>query len=156
MTGGDSPRQPVPRAVIDAVAGRPTVGEWDVMVPILTVDRDGYPHVCLLSRAELDADDERVYAVLASSTTIGVRRSRRATLLTVGADAATYTKLDVASTHEDNGRLLVIFTVAAVRRDGIGIPLRPPAYLVTETLAAQENWARSTALLTRGRCLGGR
>ena len=43
--------------------------------PILTVDGDGYPHVCLLSCAELAADEYHVFAVVASGTTIeNIRR----------------------------------------------------------------------------------
>lgn len=138
----------VPDTVVGACSGRPTIGEWEAMLPLLTLDSNGYPHVCLLSRAELDADEERVYAVIASATTIAnLRASGRATLVTVDSDAATYTKLDAESTSEDGGWLLVTFTVAAVKRDSIGIPLRPPSYRVEESIAIKEDWARSARLL---------
>lgn len=141
----------VPDEVRAAIDGRPTIGEWDVMLPLLTVDDSGFPHVCLLSRAELDADAEQVYAVLASPTTIGnVRRDGMATLVVVDKDAAVYCKLrasGVTESTEDGDWLAVTFAVASVKRDGIGVPLRPPEYLVTESVQVDENWARSAKLL---------
>lgn len=138
----------VPVEVLEALAGRPMVGEWDVMLPLLTVDDGGFPHVCLLSRAELDADDQHVYAVLASPTTIAnVRRDGRATLVVVGEDAAVYCKLRAALSTDDWDWLGVTFAVESVKRDGIGIPLRAPKYLAAESVQVNENWARSAKLL---------
>ncbi|MCU1651950.1 MAG: hypothetical protein JWQ60_3099 [Pseudonocardia sp.] len=82
-----------------ALAGRPNVGDWDVMFPWLTIDDTGFPHGCLLSRAELDADRDRVHAVLASPATISnLRRHPQATLVGIDKHAATYAKLTVART----------------------------------------------------------
>lgn len=140
----------VPPELCAAVRGTPTIGTWDVMVPFLTVDEAGFPHVCLLSRAELDADAESVYAVLASPTTIAnLRRDGRATVIAVAQDAAVYCKLTAEKSIVDGGWLGVRFSVASVKRDGLNIPLRPPGYLVTTDLAGTENWAHSTDLMTR-------
>lgn len=84
----------MPVGIRDALVGRPAVGEWDPMFPLLTVDDAGFPHVCLLGRAELEADDAHLYAVLSSANTIAnLASSRRATLIVIGPDAATYCKL---------------------------------------------------------------
>lgn len=133
-----------------ALTGAPVVGQWDVMLPLLTVDDKGFPNVCLLSRAELDVDDERVYAVAASGTTVDNLWARgRATLIVVGDEAAVYCKLAAESLVPDGDWLAVTFRVESVKRDGNGIPLRPPRYLVAESLATEENWARSAKLLDR-------
>ncbi|MDT7630568.1 MAG: hypothetical protein QOI50_2498, partial [Pseudonocardiales bacterium] len=46
-----NPTAAIPVELRSALAGRPTVGDWDVMFPWLTIDDAGFPHVCLLSRA---------------------------------------------------------------------------------------------------------
>jgi len=139
-----------PPELREALAGRPSVGEWDAMFPFLTVDAAGFPHVCLLSRSELAVDDEHVYAVLASRTTIGnVRRDRRATLVAVGPDAAAYAKLTVAEFVADGSWLGVVCAVDSTKRDTLGIPLQPPRYLPTSGLAAAEDWDRAARLLAR-------
>lgn len=140
--------QPVPADVVAAVSGRPVSGEWEAILPLLTVDDNGYPHVCLLSRAEVAADRQHVYAVIASPTTIAnLQRCGRATLVVFGDTAATYTKLVVNSAQTSGRWLLVAFDVTTVKRDSIDIPLRPPTCRVNDDVAARENWARSAALL---------
>lgn len=59
--GGDDKRKApemIPPEVVTALAGQPVVGSWKSMFPLLTVDGSGFPHVCLLSRAELRADQQ--------------------------------------------------------------------------------------------------
>ncbi|MBV9047720.1 MAG: hypothetical protein JOY58_05605 [Solirubrobacterales bacterium] len=63
---------------------------------MLTVDADGFPHVCLLSRAELEAGVSEIRGVIASQTTsANLKRSRRATLMVIDPAAAWYCKLEV-------------------------------------------------------------
>lgn len=140
----------IPDEVREAVYGLPFPGSWDEMVTLLTVDEDGHPHVCLLSRSELDADHERIHAVVAAPGTIShLLRTGAATLVFVLWDQAIFVKADVADVIEDDGWLGVSFVVRSVKRDSIGIPLEPPRYLVTHELAAMENWERSARLLER-------
>lgn len=148
MAVSDQPTQPVPAAVVAAAAGRPVPGEWEAILPLLTVDDKGHPHVCLLSRAEVDADSRHVYAVIASPTTISnLQRCGRATLIVFDDVAATYAKLVVQSIEKSGEWLLVTFDVVTMKRDSIGVPLRAPACWVDEAVAVNENWARSAALL---------
>jgi hypothetical protein len=145
-----NPTAAIPIELRTALAGRPTVGEWDVMFGWLTIDDAGFPHVCLLSRAELDADRDRVHAVLASPTTISnLRRRPQATLVAVDEHAATYAKLTVDRILTDGSWLGVSCTLASSKRDGLSIPLRSPRYLATDAVAASEDWARAARLLTR-------
>lgn len=140
----------VPAQVRAAVAGQPAAGAWESMYPLLTVDADGYPHVCLLSRAELAADHHRVHAALASRTTIdNLTRRPRATLVVVGERAATYLKLQAVRTEPDERWLGVTFEVASVKHDALDTPLRPPAYEVRTHIALDEDWTRATRLLAR-------
>jgi len=139
----------VPPEIVAALAGSPEVGSWEPMFPLLTVDEPGFPHVCLLSRAELHSDVHHVYAVLASPTTANnLSRRPSATLMVIVDDSAYYLKLGVVHT---SGSVLtgVVFEVVSSLRDGLGIPLTPPRYLVTSSLPVAESWAQSAELLSR-------
>jgi Pyridoxamine 5'-phosphate oxidase len=84
----------VPSEIVAALAGWPEAGSWEPTFPLLTVDESGFPHVCLLSRAELHADAHRVYAVLASPTTVrNLSRRPAATVVVVLAESADYLKV---------------------------------------------------------------
>jgi hypothetical protein len=140
----------VPGDVAAAVDGWPSVGQWDPMIPLLTVDAAGFPHVCLLSRAELEADGNHLFAVIASPTTMAnLQRSGKATLVTVGRAAAVYTKLTTDQIVVEHDWIGVVFDVASVKFDALGITLTPPCYMPTESLAVQENWELIRALLVK-------
>lgn len=122
------------------------------MFPWLTVDEAGFPHVCLLSRAELHTDPHdgqgRVHAVLAGPTTItNLRRDPRATLVVIDEQAAIYVKLSVEHTVADRDWLGVTCTIASVKRDALPVALRPPRYLPTNEVATSEDWPRAARLL---------
>jgi Pyridoxamine 5'-phosphate oxidase len=139
----------VPPEIVAALAGSPKVGSWEPMFPLLTVDELGFPHVCLLSRAELDSDAASVYAALASPTTVSnLTRRPTATLMVIVDDSAYYLKLRVVRT---TGSVLtgVVFEVISSVRDSLAIPLSPPRYLVTSSLPVTEAWAQSAELLSR-------
>ena len=139
----------VPPEIVAALAGSPEVGAWEPMFPLLTVDEAGFPHVCLLSRAELHADIHHVYAALASPTTVNnLSRRPAATLMVIAADSAHYLRLGVIHT---SGSVLtgVVFEAISSVRDSLAIPLMPPRYLVTSSLPVAEAWAQSEELLSR-------
>lgn len=139
----------VPPEIVLALAGQPVVGSWEPMFPLLTVDDPGFPHVCLLSRAELGADERYVYAVLASpTTTANLRRRPAATLLVIAGDTAHYLKLRVARSSS-SAPLAVAFELASAATDSLSIPLTPPRYLVDSSLPVREAWSRSADLLAR-------
>lgn len=133
--------------VVAALAGVPEVGTWEPMFSLLTVDEAGFPHVCLLSRAELHADARHVYAALATRTTVvNLERRPTATLVVLTDDAAHYLKLRAVS-MAGSPLTGVVFEVITSARDSLGIPLAPPRYLVTSSLPVAESWAESAKLL---------
>lgn len=146
----------MPAEIVRALKGRPAAGDWDPIFPLLTVDDAGFPHVCLLGRAELEADADRIYAVVSSTTTsANLLRSRRATLMMIGDLEAIYCKVEVDGEPTIAGRLLgVSLTVTSVKVDGIQIAMRPAQFQVTEFLAQHESWKESAALLARLRSKG--
>lgn len=133
--------------IVAVLAGWPEVGSWEPIFPLLTVDELGFPHVCLLSRAELYANEHHVYAVLASPTTVNnLNRRPVATLLVILYDSAHYLKMRAVHASEP-APAAVIFEVVSSVRDSLAIPLRPPQYLVTSSLPVAEAWAQSAELL---------
>lgn len=139
----------VPPEIVARLRGHPEVGSWEPMFPLLTVDELGFPHVCLLSRAELHADPHRVYAALASPTTVkNLGRRPAATLIVIGDDSAHYLKMRAA--HIRAADLTgVVFEVISAIRDRLTLPLAPPRYLVTSALPVAEAWAASGELLSQ-------
>lgn len=139
----------VPASVRDALVGHPAVGDWDPMFPLLTVDESGFPHVCQLGRAELDADGDRIYAVVAGATTISnLHRAGRATLVVVSRHAATSCKLQVAGDPIRDGRLVgFVFRVVSTKHDSAGVLLREPRFLATEAVTVAERWTTAAGLL---------
>lgn len=139
----------VPDEVRRALRGWPEVGIWDQMFAMLTVDAEGFPHVCLLSRAELEAGVSEIRAVIASQTTsANVRRSRRATLVVIDPTAAWYCKLEALSLRaETEGPLAAKFQVVSVKRDSADVALKPARFMPTATVSIEEDWQRSKRLL---------
>ncbi|MBV9365580.1 MAG: hypothetical protein JOY89_15175 [Solirubrobacterales bacterium] len=145
----ESTPTPVPDEVRRALRGWPQVGIWDQMFALLTVDAEGFPHVCLLSRAELEAGVSEIRAVIASPTTsANLKRSRRATLMVIDPAAAWYCKLEVLGLRVRDGEPLgAKFQVASVKRDSVDVALKPARFLPTAALTRAEDWRRSERLL---------
>jgi hypothetical protein len=143
----------IPPEVVEQLTGLPTPGRQEAAFPLLTVDDEGFPHVCLLSRAELEADGGEVRAVIASRRTrANLERSGHATLVVVEGTTAHYLKLVLERSHLVDERLAAAFTVADHHADSLGIPLTPLGYLPTDNLSALERWdlsARGLAELRR-------
>ncbi|MHB8244288.1 MAG: hypothetical protein ACYDGN_02885 [Acidimicrobiales bacterium] len=147
---------PVPPEVVATLAGHPAVGALDQAFVLVTVDDEGVPDICLLSRSEMDADSRQVRAVVAGrKARANLARSGRATLIVVAGGVPTYLALRCGAMVEREGAVGVALSVTRVLRDDIGIELHPIMFRVEERLAATERWDRSTALLGELRRLGG-
>lgn len=145
-----TPPVALPAPIVAALAGRPEIGSWDQAVPLYTVDSDGYPHVALLSRAEVDVapDHGGLLAVVASPTTRGNLTARRTAGTTVvSGDTAFHLKLQVGRALEDEGALAVDLRLRSVKADSLGLPLRGFGFRVEAELPTLERWDRSTRLL---------
>lgn len=139
----------VPAAVQTCLAGEPTVGGVDTAFPFLTTDGDGFPHVCLLSRAELDADDEAIRVVVYSTHTAqNLDRDGRASLIVVDTGAAHYCTLLVAR-RVNEGRLMAYsLRLHAHKIDEVpGCELTGMTYAVTDEMPTFEDWDGSRRLL---------
>jgi hypothetical protein len=131
----------IPPEVIERLNGLPVPGQHEAAFPLLTVDDEGFPHVCLLSRAELEADAGEVRAVIASrNTRAHLERDGRASLVVVEGTTAHYLKLAVDRSHDIDGRLAVAFSPSDHRADSLGIPLTPIGYTPSDDLSDLERW----------------
>lgn len=140
----------IPTSVVEAVSGRPEVGSTDQAFPLLTVDPEGFPHVCLLSRAELEADGEEVRAAIASrQTRSNIEQRGQASLIVVVDDASHYCKLRLTRAIEVDERMAASFEMVSHKRDSLGIALSPLSYDVVESLPVVEQWETSEACMER-------
>lgn len=138
--------------LVGLLSADPAEDVWEPVFPLLTVDADGYPRVCLLSRAELAADPDTVRCVLRSPRTVAnLRRDRRAVLVVVTDQSAHYLRLDVQTVlGEDTAAgVAVAFAVQAAKEDTLGIPLRPMMFESSAYVRSLERWDDNRTLLDR-------
>jgi hypothetical protein len=142
----------VPGELARLLAGWPLAGVAEQAFPFLTIDEAGFPHVVLLSRAELDVapDGGTVLAVIASPRTrANLARSGRATLIAISGTTAHCTKLAVRRVIETEAALGCALAMTEHKADSLGIPLTPVSYVPPPELAALESWEASRDLLSR-------
>ena len=133
-----------------AVRGMPERGTWDRIFTLYSVDDDGFPHPCLLSRAAIDADARTFrVAVASSSRTVGyLRRRPRALLVFIGGETSYSCAAEVSAIRETGQGLTgIAMAITGVHRDSLGIPLRPASFWVSDAVPVAEAWDRSAALL---------
>ncbi len=140
----------VPAEVIERLAGFPVPGAWESAFPLLTSDPGGEPRVCLLSRAELEAEPGLLRcAVRSRRTSANLRRTGVAVLHVVDNTVSWSIRTRVGRVVVDDGGLAAELLVTAVERDSLGIPLRPMGFLADAALAAVERWPDNAALFAR-------
>lgn len=126
------------------------MGRREQAFPFLTVDEGGFPHVALLSRAEIEisTDASEILAVVASERTrANLCRDGRAGLIAVNGTVASYVKLRVVRTLDAGQALGCAMTIAEYKADSLGIPLRPVSFVTTAEIAQMESWDASERLL---------
>jgi AhpD family alkylhydroperoxidase len=149
--GAAGPR-PLPAALAALLAGRPAPDSTEQAFPLLTVDAAGFPHVALLSRAEIEvspAGDGLLAAIASERTRANLLRDRRCTVIAVGGQTAHYAKFTVCATLSAPPLLGCELRLADYKADSLGIDLSPVEYAATSGLAQLEHWDRSQALLGR-------
>ena len=140
----------LPPAVVRLLAGAPLVGAVEQAFPLLTVDDAGFPHLYVLSRADVDvADDggEGRLAIAGRRTRAHLRRDGRATLLAVDGDTVHVAKLVARREVAADGVAAVAFSVASVDRSTAGVPLTPLSFTLPAELPRHEAWDRRAHLL---------
>lgn len=131
----------IPAEVLAVLAGTPAPGIEEQAFTFLTVDEAGFPHVCLLSRTEIDADEGGIRVAVASTgTSANLERDGQACLVVVEGTTAHYVKLRVTGTAEAEGRLVAALEAVGHRADSLGIPLAPIRFTPTAAIAELEGW----------------
>lgn len=140
----------LPDPVVAALEGWPEVARRESAHLLLTVLDSGFPHVCLLSRAELEPAGDHVLVVLAGRRSVAnLDRDRRATLLVV-ADTTVYSVLLEAVHRVEHGGMVGFRArVSDCRADSLGIPLTPIGYVPPASLPSAERWEVTGEVLTR-------
>jgi len=138
----------LPQEVVHFLAGRPVMGSAEQVIPLLTVDANGLPHACLLSRAQLDANSAEVRAAVTSlATRANLRRSAAALILVTLGDTVHHCKLGVLRAHDSRGVLLVAFEPLEHKADTMGIPLEPMTFVASPWIASLEHWDETAVML---------
>jgi len=138
----------LPQDVVLFLAGGPVMGSAEQVVPLLSVDANGLPHACLLSRAQLDASSAEVRtAVTSLATRANLRRSGAALILVTLGDTVHHCKLGVLRARESHGVLLVAFEPLEHKADTLGIPLKPMTFVASPWIASLEHWDETAVML---------
>jgi hypothetical protein len=145
-------RLTVPGELARILRGRPEIGADEQAFPFLTVDEAGFPHVALLSRAEVDVspDGGEILAVVASSRTrANLTRDGHAGLIVIAGTTAHYAKLRVRRSVTTPAATGYVLQLTEHKADTLGIPLSPVCFVPTDQIARLEDWAASERLLRR-------
>jgi hypothetical protein len=140
----------VPDELARLLAGQPAIGDREQAFPFLTVDEHGFPHVALLSRAEIGVspDGSEVLAVVASRRTrANLERDGRAGLIAISGTTAHYAKLHMVRSIQSGVALGCGMRVIEFKADSLGIPLSPISFSPTAEIARLESWEASGQLL---------
>lgn len=143
-----------PPEVLAFFGTRPSVGSKEQVVPLLSVDDEGLPHVCLLSRAQLVVAGDEIHAVVASTQTKeNLRRDGAAAVLVTLGDTVHYCKLRATRIRDaplvPGGAPVLVAALRLVghKADSIGIPLEPMTFHATGEIARVEHWKETELLL---------
>jgi hypothetical protein len=130
------------------VSGDAVIGEEEQVFALLSVDADGSPRSCALSRTEIAVDGLAVHvAVHARRPTANIERDERATLVAYDGDAILAIRLALASGFSDAGLFAARLDIVGAEADSLGIPLRPPTFVATAEVSILEHWDRTRAAL---------
>jgi hypothetical protein len=137
----------LPPDIAGLLEGRAQIGSWEPVLLLVTADPSTAPHVCLLSRTELAYVEDKLCVVTHSRTVrANLAASDQATLF-LHAEVPCSVGLHLNEIVEDGSLAGYLFDVTSLRRDDIGVPLRPLAFLVESWLAEAENWAQTEQLI---------
>lgn len=144
----------LPPEVRGLLAGEPGDDAWEPIAHLLTTDDDGYPRVCLLSRAELATagTDAAGCVVRARHTIANLRRDGQALLVVTGEQAAHYIRLRVRTilgSEDGTGRAAIAFDVTGAQADALGVPLRPMTFRASSAIRDLEQWDGNREFLER-------
>ena len=138
----------IPEEIRIYLSGKPIMGSSEQVVPMFTVDLNGFPHPCLLSRAQLDATDTEIRAAITSwGTRANIRNHGAALILVTLGDTVHHLKLGVTHAHDEKGVLLVAFELVEYKADTLGIQLQPMTFLAGPWISSLEHWDETETML---------
>jgi hypothetical protein len=143
----------LPAEVRGLLAGEPGDDTWEPVAHLLTTGDDGFPRVCLLSRAELATRADAIGCVVRARHTIAnLHRDGLAVLAVTGEQAAYYIRLrtqTILDADDGSGRAAIAFDIDGVRADTLGIPLRPMMFRASSRVRHLEQWDSNREFLER-------
>ncbi len=138
----------VPIQIKEFLSAKPEMGSPEQVVPLMTVDSNGFPHACLLSRAQLDATETEIRAAITSwGTRANIRNNGVALMLVTLGDTVHHLKLGVLRAHDEKRVLLVAFEPVDYKADTLGIEVEPMTFLAGPWIASLEHWEETETML---------
>lgn len=140
----------IPDDVCEAIAESATNSGDRQAFLLLSVDGDGYPHVCVLASAQLEVSPDRetfAVSVAGRGTSDNLRVRGVATIVAVAGGAGYYLKCSVQRELEIAGRSGFVLRPLDVKVDRAGVDVRPMSYRFTADLAIEERWEADRQVL---------
>ncbi len=138
----------VPEEVRTFLSGKPEMGKAEQVIPLLTVDSNGFPHACLLSRAQIDASGSEIRAAITSwGTRANLRYHGVALILVTIGETVHHLKLGVLRAHDEKRVLLVAFEPIQYKADTLGIQVQPMSFLAGPWISSLEHWDETATML---------
>lgn len=138
----------VPPEVSAFLSGKPEMGSSEQVIPLLTIDAHGFPHACLLSRAQLDATDTEIRAAITSwGTRSNIRNNGVALILVTLGETIHHLKLGVLRAHDEKKVLLVAFEPIEYKADTLGIAVQPMTFTAGPWISSLEHWDETQIML---------
>ena len=138
----------IPDEVREFLSHKPEMGKPEQVVPLMTVDSKGFPHACLLSRAQLDATETEIRAAITSwGTRANIRNNGVALILVTLAETIHHIKLEVLRAHDQKKVLLVAFEPVEYKADTLGIVVEPMTFMAGPWISSLEHWDETAEML---------
>lgn len=138
----------VPKEISSYLSGKPEMGSPEQVIPLLTVDSNGFPHACLLSRAQLDATGSEIRAAITSwGTRANLRNNGVALILVTLGETVHHLKMGVLRAHDEKKVLLVAFEPIHYKADTLGIEVTPMSFKAGPWISSLEHWAETEMML---------
>jgi hypothetical protein len=141
----------IPDEALQALSGDATAVQTEHQAfPLLSVDEEGFPHVCLLASEQfaVEPSGERVAVSIAGRGTAANLHARRtATLVAVAGQVAHYIKCRVVDAQVVDGRAGFLLEVQDYKADSAGVELTALAFRFSAQLAIEERWSRDRIVL---------
>lgn len=138
----------IPEEVLAYLSTGPVMGSPEQVLPLMTIDSNGFPHACLLSRAQVRATKSEIRTAITSwGTRANLRVNGVGLLLVTLGETVHHIKMGVLRAHDEKKVLLVAFEPLFYKADTLGIEIQPMTFLAGPWISSLEHWDETESML---------